>query len=236
MALTGMTGRSMGVAGARSTKSQGRWKAASSYSCSLQRARACQGQMTASEPHGVLLYDPNTSWEGRSDEHVGQWLRRDTARGQPRAASAGAGVSVRCGYESRSYSSERPRPRATHARACRPHRNIRSLPPPEAHAPGPPSGSPLSSPARPVGRTPPPQRPSRRHQPHAEHGMTPMVPGIPCGRTRHGRLVRRRPRHTPSASNRVGGSHAQQACLSAHDPAARYDLTACSRVAASMMP
>jgi hypothetical protein len=86
------------------------------------------------------------------------------------------------------------------------------------------------------GRTPPPQRPSRRHQPHAEHGMTPMVPGIPCGRIWHGRLVRRRPRHTPSASNRVGGSHAQQACLSAHDPAARYDLTACSRVAASMMP
>jgi hypothetical protein len=107
MALMGMTGRSRGVAGARSTKSQGRWKAASSYSCSLQRARACQGQMTASEPHGVLLYDPNTSWEGRRDEHVGQWLRRDTARGQPRAASAGAGVSVRCGYESRSYSSER---------------------------------------------------------------------------------------------------------------------------------
>jgi hypothetical protein len=167
MALTGMTGRSRRVAGARSTRSQGRWKAASSYSCSLQRARACQGQMTASEPHGVLLNDPNTSWEGRRDEHVGQWLRRDTARGQPRAASAGAGVSVRCGYESRSYSSERPRPRATHARACRPPRNIRSLPPPEAYAPGPPSGSPLSSPARPV-------------RPHATATKAHQAPSASC--------------------------------------------------------
>src|SRR5882724_1012532 len=77
---------------------------------------------------------------------------------------------------------------------------------------------------------------SRRDGDQAELGMTLMVPGTPWGRLRHGRLVRRRPTYTPAAAHLVGSSHAPQACLGAHDPAARYDLTACSRVAASLMP
>src|SRR5882724_12103120 len=160
LALTGMTGPSRGVVGARYTRIQRRWKAASSRSCSLQRAPAPAGHIE-------------------------------------------------------SYA-------------------ISRLPSPT------PQGPPVALPSLLLrgqsGRTPLPQRPSRRHQQHAKHGMTPIAPGTPWGRTRHGRLVRRRPTYTPAAAHLVGSSHAPKACLGAHDPAARYDLTACSRVAASMMP
>jgi Taurine catabolism dioxygenase TauD, TfdA family len=54
------------------------------------------------------------------------------------------------------------------------------------------------------GRTPPPPRSFGRRQHPAEPGMTPIVPGTPYSRTRHGGLVLRRPTSTPSALHRAG--------------------------------
>jgi hypothetical protein len=105
-------------------------------------ARACQDQMLASESRIVLLCDLNTWWRGlkRRGHHVGPWLRCEQARGQLRAAYAGASVSVRCWHGRSACSRWRTRPRAKRARECRAPRKLRMSPPPEPFAPGRPSG------------------------------------------------------------------------------------------------